>query len=195
MYRVLVIFLIFTATEGFRCRHQPRHFRHPRLHKHYHQYPRLPNHRNIELFADISRKLRDIDIALHDTCKQNENRTKEIYGSNYVLKYNLPEYKNPNISVKINNRVISTIVEANGKKFEDVRILPEILKHSQVLWLFDDDELKVVIPYKNNLGEEVPVQCKRIYGVIDIPSINEILSGENISPNSDSTSIMPETYV
>lgn len=158
MYRVLLLLFLLSAVE---CCGHSRFCRHNRRFgsKFHHHFHRHGVDRSIK---DIAYKLQRLDAAFYNICQQNENRTTETYGMDYILKYSLPEYVNPNITIKTNYRVIYTTVEAEGMTFNDIRILPNILNLDKAGWVFGDGELKVVIPYAIKIGEENEVKCDSV---------------------------------
>lgn len=152
MYRELILLLIISAVTCH-CHHACR--------KSKISHSRYRNNlvNRIEL---IGRELQTIDGYFEDLCTQNKDRTTETYGDDYILKYSLPEYKNPNVTVKVNYRIIYTTVEAEGKTFKDARLLPNILNIDDAGWQFEDGALYIVFPYSIKLDEENPVKCASV---------------------------------
>ncbi|CAH2102091.1 unnamed protein product [Euphydryas editha] len=148
------------------------HGHHWRDHKHHHKNP--------DSVFEIVQKHIDLEAALQDQCLKNGNNlVYEVYDfEKYVLKYNISEYKNSNISVKIFNRLINIDAkktDEGGKTqvFQDVKLLPDILNYENANWFFENELLQINIPYKITFGNNIVKECGSLNrNVIDVPTLN-----------------------
>ncbi|XP_045449591.1 uncharacterized protein LOC123658190 [Melitaea cinxia] len=142
--------------------------------KHHWRHKR-PRDENPDEVFDIAQKYIDFGVLLQNKCLKNGNNlVYEVYDyEKYTLKYNISEYKNANVSVKISNRLINVNVkneDENRKALKDVRLLPDILNFEEANWIIESDLLEIIIPYKIVFGQNIIKDCGNLNrNIIDVP--------------------------
>ncbi|XP_068630598.1 uncharacterized protein [Battus philenor] len=131
------------------------------------------NHHQENDFDRLARCVISADKLLLNTCRQSPfSRTRMFIGVDFFsLKYNLAEYSEEGIMVKIKHRVIYVTADAAGQEtYKDLRILPDFLNVANANWYFEHGVLVVLIPYKNPPKTEVALSCNDVSEtVIDVP--------------------------
>ncbi|XP_045777291.1 uncharacterized protein LOC123875483 [Maniola jurtina] len=172
MYRLLCFLAILTFVSAH-CRWENNKRVCPWTRKH----PRRFHRHHIEsesIIEDIKKKFIESEIKLQELCNKNENViVKEKYDiDTYTLEYTLEETENLNITVQIFHRLIQTTVmknDTNALVFEDLKVLPGVVKLEDAAWKLKDKDLKIRIPYKVPFGKEATMVCEAINtGVINV---------------------------
>ncbi|CAH2050932.1 unnamed protein product, partial [Iphiclides podalirius] len=122
-------------------------------------------HQEVSDFERLSQCVKTADRILKTSCTQSPySRTREFLGVEfYSLKYNLQEFPENTISVKVKNRVIYVRTTQQGiPDFTDLRILPQFVNSTDAAWYFDNGMLTVLFSYKNKPKTEVALDCVEI---------------------------------
>ncbi|CAH2233526.1 uncharacterized protein LOC120633872 [Pararge aegeria] len=116
-----------------------------------------------EYFETILKYAHRMDSLLKITCEDNKDWLTETYTNNgYMISYNLDGLNEATLDVKIQNRVLFTIIEQtnNLDPFVDVRMLPMMVDVKRAEWYVVNRMLKVVVPFSVRLTETMPKTCE-----------------------------------
>ncbi|XP_045779046.1 uncharacterized protein LOC123876744 [Maniola jurtina] len=116
-----------------------------------------------EYFETVLRYARRLDSLLKITCEDNKNWLTETYTNNgYMISYDLDGLNESTLDVKIQNRVLFTIIDQtnNLDPFVDVRMLPMMVDVNRAEWYIENRVLKVVVPFSVRLSEAMPKTCE-----------------------------------
>ncbi|CAH2266782.1 uncharacterized protein LOC120632117 [Pararge aegeria] len=171
MYRLLVLCAILNLAEPTWIK---RH-----CHNKIHRNKICPETPNLEtLLQIIEREFIEHGEKFQNFCTNTTpHLAREMYGTdNYYLTYSLPA-EDTKVTVQIKHKFIhTTVAKKNGnneKIFEDVAILPDMVKPEDAVYVIQNkDLLKITIPYKVPFGKEVARDCGVINkNVIDVPAV------------------------
>ncbi|CAG4953780.1 unnamed protein product [Colias eurytheme] len=133
--------------------------------------PETPN----EVMARIVDKLRAADELVRNKYVKY-NATEKYDTKGYILKYKMQHDLVNFINIKITNNVIHINVKLEyGLNYNDVRILPGGVETRDAIWLIEEDNLIITMPYKVERGSESQLTCKAVKDtLVDVPLSTEL---------------------